>query len=54
MKTDEYWNDFLKSGRVDDYLSFVNSRRESFFGERNTEPNYNRGTGDKGNEVRGE
>ncbi|MBQ2286326.1 MAG: hypothetical protein U0K18_04385 [Acutalibacteraceae bacterium] len=54
MKTDNFWNDFLKSGRIDDYLTFVNSRKENGTSERDCKSFYNRGTGDKGNESGGE
>lgn len=54
MKTENFWNDFLKSGRVDDYLNFVNSRKENGTGERDCESFYNRGTGYKRDEGGGE
>lgn len=54
MENENLWNDFLKSGSVSDYLTFVNLRKENEVSGRESVPLYNRGFGDKGNERGGE
>lgn len=54
MENENLWNNFLKSGSINDYLTFVSTRKENETGERNTGSFYNGGFGDKGNERRGE
>lgn len=54
MKTEKSWEKFLFSGKVDDYLNFVNSRREKEISEGNGNAFYNGSFSDKGNEGRGE
>ena len=36
---DEYWNKFLKSGRVDDYIKYVNNYYNAVNGKAETEQN---------------
>ena len=54
MENEKSWENFLKSGSVSDYLTFVNSRKENGTGEGIREAFYNRGFDDKGNEHGGE
>ena len=54
MENEKSWENFLKSGSVSDYLTFVNSRKENETGEGIRDAFYNRGFGDKGNERGGE
>lgn len=53
MENENLWNNFLKSGSIDDYLSFVSTRKENGTGEGNTGSLYNGGFGNKGNERGG-
>jgi len=54
MEPQKNWLKFVISGRVDDYLNFVNSCRKHNISEDNTDAFYNRSLSDKGNEGRGE
>lgn len=54
MENKNLWNNFLKSGSINDYLTFVSTRKENETGEGNRSPIYNGGFGDKGNERGGE
>ncbi len=54
MEIEKSWEKFLKSGSVNDYLTFVNSRKEHEISEGSRDAFYNRGFGDKGNERWGE
>ncbi len=50
METEKSWEKFLQSGSINDYLTFVNSRKENEIIEGIRDAFYNRGIGDKGNE----
>ena len=54
MENENLWNNFLKSGSISDYLTFVSTRKENEAGGRESVPFYNRGFSDKGNERGGE
>ncbi len=54
METENAWLTFMKSGKVSDYLNFVDSFKENKISERNGNSFYNRGLSDKGNERGGE
>lgn len=54
MENENLWNNFLKSGSISDYLTFVSTRKEKEFCGRESVPIYNRGFSDKGNERGGE
>ena len=49
---DENWNKFIKSGKVEDYLSYVNSCKEQEISG-NTNSFYNTRLGNKGTERGG-
>lgn len=48
------WIRFMKSGKVSDYLTFVDSCKENKISDGQSNSFYNRGTCNKGNECRGE
>ena len=50
MEIEKSWEKFMRSGSVNHYLSFVNSRKEHEISEGNRDALYNRGFGNKGNE----
>ncbi|MEE1239688.1 MAG: hypothetical protein UHO61_07180 [Acutalibacteraceae bacterium] len=54
MENENLWNNFLKSGSIDDYLTFVSTRKEYEVSGREGSPFYNGGFGDKGDERGGE
>ena len=54
MENKNLWNSFLKSGSINDYLTFVSTRKENEISEGNRSPLYNGGFGNKGNERGGE
>ncbi|MBR7133901.1 MAG: hypothetical protein IKD04_10270 [Clostridia bacterium] len=54
MDTDKSWIRFIKSGKVADYLNYVNSCKENEISDGITNTVYNRGLGNKGNERGGE
>ena len=54
MKLKDSWSRFLKSGKVTDYLYFVNSSKEEGSRVGTREPLYCGSTCEKGNEDRGE
>ncbi|MBP3599937.1 MAG: hypothetical protein J6J30_02535 [Clostridia bacterium] len=54
MTPEKEWLRFLKSGRVADYLNYVNSCKENMISGGTTDTVHNRGLGNKGNERRGE
>ncbi len=54
METENAWFRFMKSGKVDDYLNFVETHKENKISERNGDSFYNRGACNKGNECGGE
>ena len=54
MEKENLWARFEKSGKVTDYLYFLNSRKGGEESGRAGQPFYNRSLGDKGNENRGE
>ena len=54
MENEIYWNRFIKSGKVADYLEFVNSCKENELSGRYGDTVYDRGSCYKGNEGRGE
>ncbi len=54
MQTDNAWLRFQKSGKVTDYLYFVNVKNGGEKSERTGQPLYHKSTCDKGNENRGE
>jgi hypothetical protein len=54
MIPEKQWMNFLKSGSVADYLSYVNSCKENNISDGFTDTLHHRGTCNKGNECRGE
>ena len=54
MEAQASWEQFVKSGRINDYLAFVNFRREKEVSERGSDEIYDRSACNKGNECRGE
>lgn len=54
MENENLWNNFLKSGSISDYLTFLSTRKEKELSGRESVPFYNGGSGDKGNERGGE
>ena len=54
METENAWIRFMKSGKVSDYLTFVDSCKENKISDGQSNSFYNRGTCNKGNECRGE
>lgn len=54
MESDKNWIRFIKSGKVDDYLKFVNSFKENELSGEFGDTLHNRGTCNKGNERGGE
>lgn len=54
MDTQKSWNRFIKSGKVGDYLAFVNSCKEKEISEGCSNEIYNTSLGYKGNANRGE
>ena len=54
MTEDKNWLRFIKSGKVSDYLQFVNALKENDIRDGNRDSIYGRGFSDKGNEHRGE
>lgn len=54
MKNEKAWKKFLFSGKVEDYLNFVNSHREKELSEGIGNAFYDRSIGYKGNEDRRE
>ncbi len=54
METDKTWLRFIKSGKVSDYLEFVNTCKEKNISGGYGDTVYNRGISNKGNEGRGE
>ncbi len=54
MEINNLWSRFQKSGKVTDYLYFVNNIKGGEEGGTNGKPLYNRSSCDKGNENRGE
>ena len=54
MESDKCWMRFIKSGKVADYLEFVNSCKENELSGRYGDTVYNRGSCYKGNEGGGE
>lgn len=54
MISEKEWMRFLKSGKVADYLSYVNSCKENRISDGTTDTVHDRGLGNKGNERGGE
>lgn len=54
MDTQKLWNRFIKSGKIGDYLVFVNSCKEKEIIEGCSNKVYNQSFGYKGNGNRGE
>ena len=54
MMTDENWTKFIQSGKVTDYLEYVNSSKENGNTGGNTNSVYRTGVSNKGNERGGE
>lgn len=54
METDKNWIKFIKSGKVADYLNFVNSCKENELSGGYGNTVYNRGACNKRNEGGGE
>ena len=54
MDIDKNWNNFIKSGSVADYLTYVNSCKEKNIFDGATNTFHCGGLGNKGNECRGE
>lgn len=52
MDLEKSWEKFYKSGKVEDYLAFVNTRKENELINGTTNPFYNRGLGYQGDEHR--
>ncbi len=50
IMVDDNWTRFIKSGKVEDYLTYVNSCKEQEIGG-NTNSFYNTRLGNKGNEC---
>ena len=51
MKENKSWLKFKRSGKISDYLDFINSCKGSETIGRSSDPLYNRSTCDKGNEC---
>ena len=54
MIPEKEWTRFLKSGKVDDYLNYVNSCKENMITDGVADTLHNRGFSNKGNDRRGE
>lgn len=54
MQTENAWSRFQKSGKVTDYLYFVNVKNGGENSDRTGQPLYHKSACDKGNENRGE
>ncbi len=54
METEKNWIKFIKSGKVADYLQFVNSVKEKDLRDGTANTVYNGRFGNKGNERGGE
>ena len=54
METEKNWIRFIKSGKVNDYLSYVNSCKEKEINGGFWDTVHHRGLGNKGNERGGE
>ncbi len=53
MPLDDNWTRFIKSGKVEDYLTYVNSCKEQEIFGGNTNSFYNTRLGNKGTECGG-
>jgi hypothetical protein len=54
MESEKNWLRFIKSGKVNDYLSYVNSCKENEINGGFRDTVHHRGLGNKGNECGGE
>ncbi len=54
MDTEKSWTKFIQTGKVNDYLAYVNSCRENELIEGSYNKLQNRRFGGKGNDSRGE
>ena len=51
MEQNEYWNKFIRSGKISDYINYVNSCKENGILERNDNTFYDSGPNNKGTEY---